>query len=182
MKVSGKIGKANTPQNIAYNFSFSTISCSVCVCEEEGGGITGTQKTNLVFLSKGTTMNKEIYLDVLKHQVLPFMAENNIAIFMQDNARCHTSKLTKWWLYQQIFLTMKWPAYSPDLNSIEHSWARIKACLHKKKGHITKYLELEKEIRKLWSEVDCVILEKLFQSMPRRMAAVIDAKDGSIRY
>ena len=68
-------------------------------------------------------MNKDIYLDVLKHQVLPFMAENNIVIFMQDNARCHTSKLTKWWLDQQNFLTMEWPAYSPDLNSIEHSWA-----------------------------------------------------------
>jgi len=41
---------------------------------------------------------------------------------------------------------------------------------------------LEREIRKLWDEVDCAMLEKLFQSMPRRIAAVIDAKGGSIRY
>ena len=151
------------------------------MCRGEGG-ITGTQKTNLVFLSKGTTMNKDIYLDVLKHQILLFMTENNIAIFMQDNAPCHTSKLTKGWLDQQKNLTMKWPAYSPDLNPIEHIWAWIKACLHKKKGPITKYLDLEIEIREHWSEIDCVMLGKLFQSMPRRMAAVIDAKEGSMRY
>ena len=176
LKVSRRIGESNTPQNIAYTFSSGTISCSVW------GGIAGTQKTNLVFLSKGTTMNKDLYLDVLKHQVLPFMTENNIAIFMQDNAPCHTSKLTKGWLDQQNFLTMKWPPYSPDLNPIEHIWAWIKALLHKKKGHITNYSDLEREIRELWDEVDCAMLEKLFQSMPRRIAAVIDAKGGSIRY
>jgi len=82
------------------------------------------------------------------------MTENNIAIFMQDNAPCHTSKLTKGWLDQQNFLTMKWPPYSPDLNPIEHIWAWIKALLHKKKGHITNYSDLEREIRELWDEFE----------------------------
>ena len=110
LQVSRRIGKAYTSQNIAYTFSFDTISCSVylcvcvCVCME---GITGTQKTNLVFLYKGTTMNKGLYLDVLKHQVFPFMTENNIVIFVQDDAPCHTSKLTRGWLDQQKSLTMK---------------------------------------------------------------------------
>ena len=117
LQVSRRIGKAYTPQNIAHTFSSDTISCCVCVCME---GITGTQKTNLVFLYKGTTMNKGLYLDVLKHQVFPFTTENNIAIFMQDNAPRHTSKLTKGWLDQQKSLTMKWPVYSLDLNPIEH--------------------------------------------------------------
>ena len=146
------------------------------------GGITGAQKTDLVFLSKGITINKDLYLDVLKHQVLPFMTENNIAIFMQENAPCHTSKLTKGWLDQQKILTMKWPLYSPDLNPIEHIWAWIKAHLHKKKCYITNYSDLEREIRELWSEVDGAMLERLFQSMPRIMAAVIDARERSVRY
>ena len=77
-------------------------------------------------------MNKGLYLDVLKHQVFPFTTENNIAIFMQDNAPRHTSKLTKGWLDQQKSLTMKWPVYSLDLNPIEHIWAWIKAFLNKK--------------------------------------------------
>ena len=123
-------------------------------------GINGTQKTNLVFLSKGKIMNKDLYLDVLRHQVLPFMTENNIPIFEQDNAPCHTSKLTKGWLDKQKILTMKWPPYSPDLNPIEHIWAWIKSCLHKK-GYITNYSDLEREIRELWDEVDCAILNKL---------------------
>ena len=146
------------------------------------GGITGAQKTDLVFLSKGITINKDLYLDVLKHQVLPFMTENNIAIFMQENAPCHTSKLTKGWLDQQKILTMKWPPYSPDPNSIEHIWAWIKAHLHKKKCYITNYSDLEREIRELWDEVDCAMFEKRFQHIPRRMDTVIDTKGGSIKY
>lgn len=101
---------------------------------------------------------------------------------MKDNAPCHTSKLMKGWLDQQKILTMKWPACSLDLNPIKHFWAWIKAFLHKKKGPITKYLDLEIEIRELWSEVDCAMLERLFQSMPRRMAAVISTKGESMRY
>jgi len=101
---------------------------------------------------------------------------------MQDNAPCHTSKLTKEWLDQQNFLTVKWPPYSPDLNPIEHIWVWIKSLWHKKKGHITNYSDLDKEIRELWDEVDCGMLEKLFQSMPRRKVSVIDAKGRSIRY
>ena len=81
----------------------------------------------------------------------------------------HISKLAKGWLDQQNILTMKWPAYSPDLNPIEHVWAWIKAFLHKKKGHITSYLDLEREIRELWDEVNGAMLESLVQSMPRSM-------------
>ena len=77
---------------------------------------------------------------------------------------------------------MTWPAYSPGINPIEHIWAWMKTCLHKKKGHVMKYSDLEREIRKLWDEVDCAMLEKLSQSMLRRMAALMDAKGGSIRY
>ena len=80
---------------------------------------------------------------------------------MQNNAPCHTSKLTRGWLDQQNFLTMTWTAYSPGINPIKHIWAGMKACLHKEKGHIIKYSDLEREIRKLWDEVDCAMLENV---------------------
>ena len=51
-----------------------------------------------------------------------------------------------------------------------------------KKGYITNYPDLEREIRELWDEVDCAILNKLSWSMLRRMAAVIDARERSVRY
>lgn len=42
--------------------------------------------------------------------------------------------------------------------------------------HITKCSDLEREIKELWDEVDCIMLEKPSQSMLRRIAAVIDSR------
>ena len=41
---------------------------------------------------------------------------------MQDNARCHVSRVTKAWLELQTIPIMEWPPYSPDLNPIENIW------------------------------------------------------------
>ena len=41
-------------------------------------------------------------------------------IFMQDNVRCHVSRVTKAWLKLQTIPIMEWPPYSSDLNPIEN--------------------------------------------------------------
>lgn len=74
------------------------------------------------------------------------------------------------------------PPYSPDLNPIEHVWARIKKMLAGRIMLTTP--SLTRAVLEAWREIseDRQFLHSLCASMPRRLTAVIDADGGPTRY
>ena len=73
-----------------------------------------------------------------------------------------------------------WPPQSPDLNPIEHVWDILGTKLDGKKPKSLK--ELEKKLKEEWVKISPIEVQKLLQSMPRRVAAVIAAKGGHTKY
>ncbi|XP_054466065.1 phosphatidylinositol 4-phosphate 5-kinase-like protein 1 [Anoplopoma fimbria] len=94
--------------------------------------------------------------------------------FQQDNAPCHTARSVKVWMKDHQIRTLSWPAQSPDLNPIENLYNVIK---RKMDGHKpSNEAELLEFLRQEWHKVTQQQCERLVESMPRRMKAVIKSR------
>lgn len=143
------------------------------------------------------TMNANNYRDILEEHMLP-TAQDRMPpnwIFQQDGDPKHTSNLMmgrrvrgqngNWfrlpgWFRQNNVSLLRWPAYSPDLNPIEHMWGRVKRELRGRR--FKNGDECWQAVQEVWKATPLDFVIKLIDSMPRRINAVILAKGGPTRY
>src|SRR5262249_17790359 len=118
------------------------------------------------------------------------VAINNTFMFMQDNASCHKAKEVLEFLEENQIPIMKWPPQSLELNSIENLWVVFEAAFNKRFiqlfNHPSKSLEARyrygEVLQQVWYEISQDLINKLVDSMPRRVQAVIDANGSWIDY
>ena len=103
-------------------------------------------------------------------------------IFQQDNDPKHKCKKAQSWFADHDFQVLSWPAQSPDLNPIEHLWDHLKRKLEGYERAPTGILELWERVQVEWEKIESEVCQNLIESMPRRVAAVLKAKGGHIKY
>ena len=145
-----------------------------------GGGKLG----KLFVLQTKTRMNSLCYKMVLEKFLDSSFRMTGTTMFMQDSAPCHVSKMMKAWFAASSVDVLEWVGSSPDLNPIENLWQRLKRMIRaggKPPGNLK---ELELAIKKAWREMsrDTEYLQRLCDSMPRRLAAVEEAGGAPTRY
>ncbi|GFW91198.1 transposable element Tcb1 transposase [Trichonephila clavipes] len=126
------------------------------------GGIGYHSRTPLVRIAG--TLNSQHYIsDVFEPVVLPYLLGLARAIFQQDNARSHMASLSgsfadrnMWSMVAQRMTQITPPTATPD-----QLWQRMEAA---------------------WSAVPPKHIQSLFESMPRRVAAVISNNGGNSGY
>uniref|UniRef100_A0A3B4TJG1 Tc1-like transposase DDE domain-containing protein n=1 Tax=Seriola dumerili TaxID=41447 RepID=A0A3B4TJG1_SERDU len=68
---------------------------------------------------------------------------------------------------------MPWPTYSPDMNPIEHAWDALGRAI-KERDNIPQTLqELAQALTEEWEALPTDNINKLVDSMPRRLNALI---------
>ena len=145
------------------------------------------------------SIKKEQYIAILDQYLLEFIdalkADGLQDItFQQDNARPHAANLTRDWLKdtakQHGFIIIEWPPNSPDMNPIENLWAYLKLELHRRYPDI-KYLSgspavikgiLKRRLFEVWWAIEEDILNKLMESIPKRVHALLKAKGWYTEY
>lgn len=136
--------------------------------------------------SPGGGVTSRRILECLQDQ-LPTICEPGL-IFAQDNASTHSARLVQDWLrtwaQDHGIEVVDWPAYSPDLNPIENLWKMLKEGIYErfpllatapKNANSLQWL-CEAAIE-VWEDLKEELIDRLIESMPRRLEAVI-AHDG----
>ena len=93
----------------------------------------------------------------------------------------HRAKSTKKWHQDRgVKLFEGWPGNSPDLNPIENLWSQMKHLQRHERA--TSIAGLKRIAQKVWNNITLAYLQSLYESMPRRMQAVVDAQGGHTKY
>ena len=143
------------------------------------GSFHGTIKGPFLFWEKDWgTINAESYIAHTIPMIDGYFRMNpNLGLqVMQDNASSHAARLTMQEFQERNIPVIFWPAYSPDLNSIETVWNRMKDWLafHYPERKAS-YDQLRQRVTEAWEAIGEDLLEDLIDTMPQRCQAVIDA-------
>jgi transposase len=77
---------------------------------------------------------------------------------------------------------LPWPAFSPDLNPIEHLWGELDRRVRRRDNPPSSVLELEQALLQEWNNIPQMTVNNLIKSMTRRVQSALDANGGHTRY
>ena len=99
-------------------------------------------------------MNKKRFLDYLKRHLLPVLKKGDVVVM--DNLSSHKGDDVEMLIASKGAMALYLPPYSPDLNPIEMSFAKLKSVLRKLKiRDVDKLKRFLRRSPKLFSKNEC---------------------------
>ena len=133
-----------------------------------------------------TTMDSSVYVEILERHMRPSTGwlrpyAGAPYFLQQDNDPKHTSRKTRDWLALNHVAALTWPSQSPDLNPIEQLWATLKRRVNRGVAPTTVDALWER-LEQTWWSIEPELCQRLVDSMPARIEAVLKAHGGHTRF
>ncbi|GFV58684.1 transposable element Tcb1 transposase [Trichonephila clavipes] len=145
------------------------------------GGFGYHSRTPLVRIAG--TLNSQRYISkVLEPVVLLYHQGLATAVFQQDHARPHVARIVQMFFVNHQIELLPWPSLSPDLSLIENMWSMVAQRLTQIIPPAATPDQLWQRVEAFRSAVPLEHIQSLFESMPRRVAAVISNNGGYSGY
>ena len=125
-------------------------------------------------------INATVYMILKKHVPNLRAAINQPAVFMQDNALCHTAKSVKTFLSEEDVSVMVWPARNPDTNPIENVWKLLNERAKEKNPRNVE--ELWTNLKGEWEKISVDECKTLIHLCSKRCPTVFKSKGLHIKY
>ena len=103
-------------------------------------------------------------------------------VFQHDNTPSHTSVVALNWLKNNEIDVLQWPAYSPDLNPMEHVWAMFFKEVYKNGKQYNSASKLWEAIEAVAKQLTDDKFESLIESISDRLMDVIANGGGRTKY
>jgi len=121
---------------------------------------------------------------VLHPKVFPFLFQQmtirqELLYFIEDGVPTHTKNYNVAEALDCGFERITLPPCSPDLNPIEEVWRYIKDIVKRRIGWNYRDPAIRQIVVEEWKGLSVDYINGLIASMPRRIAAVIEARDGN---
>ncbi|GFT36975.1 transposable element Tcb1 transposase [Trichonephila clavipes] len=129
------------------------------------------------------TLNIQRYIfEVLEPVVLPYFQCLAKAIFQQDNARPHVSRIVQRFFVNHQIELLPWPARSLDLSPIENMWSMNAQRLTRLHPQLPYQINFGNVWKLIGTAVPQEHIQSLFESMLRRVAVMIFNNGGYSGY
>lgn len=153
-----------------------------------GGGvmvwaaISSRGPVDLVTIEGKQTAQK--YLELISQQKanIDLLFGDDYWVYQHDNAPIHTAGIINNWFTENNIEVLQWPALSPDLNIIENLWGWLVKEVYAGGRQFETKEQLIGAIRETWNDIPRNLIVSLFNSIPRRVSAVIEQMGGHTRY
>lgn len=139
-------------------------------------GVIGYNYRHLVVLKAGS-IDATRYQQECLQPVIGVLSAPGV-VFMQDNARPHSSESTKRFMRRNRVKVLDWPPYSPDLNPIENLWAYLSKRVSVLAPFGTDALEVA--IVMEWNRIPQSYINTLVTSFERRVKECIRVGGATI--
>jgi hypothetical protein len=116
--------------------------------------------------------------------MIQMLFPNNNAVFRDDNAPIHTAETIQSWFkkHDGELQHLSWVVQSPYLNTTEPLWSVLEINARNRFPSPTSLKQFEDVLKEEWYKIPLETVQNLYESIPRRIAAVLKAKISTSYY